>query len=335
MSKDYKVGTWNIWCDEKTLGIRLPLVKREIANADVDIMCLQEVTQKALDYLLDSKLAETYFFSHGPSHLNISLNSSYDTVLLLRKEMFPKCDNKTKANELADTNHGRFLYTTDLGDFSVLGTHLESLLQKNDVRQKQINQIDEIDKMSLKPSVLLADTQMIDDGETFPQRWNDVWVEIESEKNVPDLKNEESEIEPGKAEVYTYDGLYNKNAKNLRSRTARILVTGDIKASNFTFFATDECDVDQELQSMLSKRSQSVLEEMRQAASEAAADEEAEIKSENSGVPVLKIDVSCPQTFIHPSDHFGVKCTISVPTLSGSRRGSASGRKIRESCSIL
>lgn len=309
MTRELKFGTWNIWCDHETLKDRLPLITKELIDVGADIYCLQEVTAESLEYFLKSDLDKLYEFSHGSDFEDIHLNVDNDTVILVKRTSFPKFENICQCEKLIDTDMNRFLYWVDFGDFVTFGSHFESLPKNVEVRQRQAEQVEKVrsEKFKDKPAVFLGDTDFTQLNEGFPEQWNDVWQKLAS--GSPDTDHE-----PEKGEVYTYDGKYNNCAERYRSRVDRIYVAGDgITYKDWKFFGTDEKEI---------KRS----------------DEEKDVPSEDNG---LTVNASVPRDHIFPSDHFGVCATITIasgsskpatsPAPAANKPVSSNGKK----CTIL
>lgn len=219
------VISYNIWFDDYMKYDRLSLLVSYLLNADVDVICLQEVTQYSFTYI--TKRMEGY--NHYPK----TFNRNYGNLILTKHEI-----NKHKIFPLK-SNMGRDLTAIMIGidyereidgkielgrhSIAITNCHFESEFKDfNMIKIEQyasvldiLNQMaDEVDGV-----ILCADTNMIQTEQAYfitkDSRWIDCWEEINNDGSLDDI-------------VYTYDSMTNSNLKqrgitNLRSRIDRII----------------------------------------------------------------------------------------------------------------
>jgi endonuclease/exonuclease/phosphatase family metal-dependent hydrolase len=219
------IASWNIWFDDFLREARTNLVIRQLKQADVDIIALQEVVPETAKQL--RKKFASWHFAGFP------LTQSYDTLIISKHKIID-----TQRIPLPHTNMGRNLliatiYHEPSGEVYPVATfHLESEFgQMRIMKQMQLifcfQQLVEMQDANL---ILLGDTN--------------ITRKDEETETIDFLKDAyEGAYQPA-AYNYTYDGRRNNNVKNkrYRSRLDRIYYSKkNLKLEAFSFLGDTPC----------------------------------------------------------------------------------------------
>ena len=233
------VMTWNIWFDKTNRCERTEILLNEIKTYDPDIIALQEVVEESLQIIL-AKMRPTYYIIG-----KIAPEIGYDTLILSK---FPPI--QWNRYNLPKTKMGRNLLLTTLQTPTrqiTVGTfHLESVFnrRKNAAEELKKSQLKYIYAISPINSILLGDTNLIEDSfllpspespdfpnnppiidvyyMSLPQPQSQLLFELGSPAN-PEITTSQDNISCFEA---TYCGKTNKHVKDksIQSRLDRIYV---------------------------------------------------------------------------------------------------------------
>jgi endonuclease/exonuclease/phosphatase family metal-dependent hydrolase len=212
------VMSYNIWFDEMDREKRLQSLLETIEHNNPDIICLQEVTAKVGESLIEN-LAGTYKYVY-PNKICLS----YGCMIFSRYKI-THCNER----DYAKTMMGRKLHYIIIEHGSqklvIATSHFESdFKKKNDVKITQYIEARNILNdlyYAHGPIILCSDTNILPHEEKYfiteDKYWYDTWRESGSDCSIE----------------YTYDTKLNINLKNrgirkeIRSRIDRIIYRGN------------------------------------------------------------------------------------------------------------
>lgn len=128
-----RLATWNVWFGPHHLDIRAELLLDELAAADLDVLCLQEVTPRFVELLRAREIFSRYALAEA-----VDAEAGYGTALLTRLPVL-----ETRRVELP-TSMGRHLLLVRVEASSgrtvtIATAHLESRRWNGDVRIEQLD----------------------------------------------------------------------------------------------------------------------------------------------------------------------------------------------------
>ena len=136
--KTLKIATWNIWFDEYRMKKRMNEIMNIISNHNIDIFCLQELTQESFEYLTKHDyIQKDHKFYISSKDINDIGN--YGNIIFSK---FPI--SKVNILSFNQTKMYRKLVTVDMNInnevFKICTTHLESLENNRAQRISQLTQ---------------------------------------------------------------------------------------------------------------------------------------------------------------------------------------------------
>lgn len=200
MSKIVSLLTYNICPDPFKLGKRLNIVSDILDDKSPDIICLQGVTDSALQELFKKEWTSEYYFS------NRRINRPHGEV------SFSKYPIMNSENfQFKTTTQGNCMNVFDVSipindgltygeEFTIVNAELENLPHYSDYRKDQIFSTMNM-LSSKKDCFLLADTKFTDqesDSVVLPSYWHDTYDVLSKQYDLSDL-------------TYTYDSEKNNN----------------------------------------------------------------------------------------------------------------------------